>query len=150
MGGAMFSPPMLEITLEHLHPQGLSLRQGQARAATIHVNSISLCICGSTHEGKRDVSQLGLQPGQDLPLGLLGHVGPTTKPGYGPCAGAVSGCLWQPFPPSLGCAGDALSPRQSQSVKIKEVADCLQECLNRGFGKLERPRYLKHTSSPGG
>ncbi|KAI5313853.1 hypothetical protein L3X38_043029 [Prunus dulcis] len=31
---------------------------------------------------------------------------------------------------------------------IKEVADCLQECLNRGFGKLERPRYFKHTSSP--
>ncbi|CAB4263591.1 unnamed protein product [Prunus armeniaca] len=76
----------LPVSLEHLPPQGLSLRQGQARAATIH------------RDASADVSQLGLQPGQDLPLGLLGHVGPTTKPGYGPCAGAVSGCLWQPFP----------------------------------------------------
>ncbi|CAL8151463.1 unnamed protein product [Prunus armeniaca] len=57
------------------------------------------------------VSQLGLQPGQDLPLGLLGHVGPTTKPGYGPCAGAASGSLWQPFPRAGLCAGDALMGR---------------------------------------
>ncbi|CAL8112406.1 unnamed protein product [Prunus armeniaca] len=51
------SPPT--ILLEHLHPQGLSLRQGQARAATIHVNSVSLCICGSTHESSSS-SPLGL------------------------------------------------------------------------------------------
>ncbi|CAL8160923.1 unnamed protein product [Prunus armeniaca] len=92
----------------HLHPQGLSLRQGQARAATIHMNSVSLCICGSTHEGKRDasadVTKLGLQPRQKLPLGLLGLVGPTTKPGYGPCAGAASGSLWQPFPQAGPCS----------------------------------------------
>ncbi|CAL2237196.1 unnamed protein product [Prunus armeniaca] len=63
----------------------------------------------SVADASADVNQLGLQPGQDLPLGLLGHVGPTTKSGYGPCAGAMSGCLWQPFPRAGLRAGDALS-----------------------------------------
>ncbi|CAL8076093.1 unnamed protein product [Prunus armeniaca] len=66
-------------------------------------------------DANADVSQLGLQPGQDLPLGFLGLVGPATKLGYGPCAGANSGCVGQPFPLASGCVGDALSLRQGQA-----------------------------------
>ncbi|CAL8083695.1 unnamed protein product [Prunus armeniaca] len=68
----------------------------------------------SVADASADVSQLGLQPGQDLPLGFLGLVGLATKLGYGPCAGALSGCVGQPFPPSPGCAGDALMGLQGQ------------------------------------
>ncbi|CAL2232971.1 unnamed protein product [Prunus armeniaca] len=48
-------------------------------------------------DASSDITKLGLQPGQNLPLGFLGLVGPTMKPGYGLGAGAISGSLWQPF-----------------------------------------------------
>ncbi|PQM42325.1 hypothetical protein Pyn_20669 [Prunus yedoensis var. nudiflora] len=54
-----------------------------------------------------DVSAFGLQPSQDLPLGLLGSVGPSPCPGWICCAGegiGLSGGLLSRQGPYTGLA----------------------------------------------
>ncbi|PQQ18438.1 hypothetical protein Pyn_08026 [Prunus yedoensis var. nudiflora] len=65
---------------------------------------------GNKHNIGADVSAFGLQPRQDLPVGLPSSMGPTICPGYFSSAGDVLGCLGGPFAQSWVKAGGALRP----------------------------------------